>query len=172
MERDDLDIVVIRHSGSVRADAHLFDPMPGGSGLLEQLCQEFPAVVAATREVADGCPGVCAQSCIDCFQTFRNAFFHRYLDRHKVVDRLDRWGAALTFVHDIPPRMPAGATDAEQRPSGNHEARLRDMLQRAGFPEAEWQRTLDLGPPLGTTRATRAGPRPSRRASVQAFRGA
>ena len=35
------------------ASAMLFDPMPGGSGLLEQLCSRFAAVVAATGEVCE-----------------------------------------------------------------------------------------------------------------------
>jgi hypothetical protein len=152
MQRGDLDIVVIRHAGSARADAHLFDPMPGGSGLLDQLCKEFPAVMEAARAIAAGCPAVCAQSCIDCFQTFRNAFFHRYLDRHKVVERIDRWGAALTFTHDIPSRMPAVPADAGHRASGDYEARLGRMLKRAGFPDPEWSKTIYLGRPLGSTR--------------------
>ncbi len=32
------------------------------------------------------------------------------------------------------------------------EARLRTLLARAGFPEPAWQRGIDLGRPLGTTR--------------------
>ena len=31
------------------------------------------------REVAGACPGRCESSCIDCLQSFRNAY-HRYLD--------------------------------------------------------------------------------------------
>jgi hypothetical protein len=152
MQRGDLDVVVIRQPGSPRADAHLFDPMPGGSGLLDQICQRFAEVVDAARVIAADCPALCAQSCVDCLQTFRNAFFHRYLDRHKVVERIDRWGRTLTPAHEIPPRMPHGSADRDHQPAGNAEQRLRAMLERAGFPAPEWQKTIDLGRPLGTTR--------------------
>ena len=57
--------------------------MPGGSGLLEQLCARFGEVVTAALKVVETCPSVCERSCIDCLQTFRNAFYHRYLDRQR-----------------------------------------------------------------------------------------
>lgn len=66
MERDDLDLVVIRQPGSPRADALLFDPMPGGSGLLEQIRGNFGMVADSARAVAHDCTAVCAESCVDC----------------------------------------------------------------------------------------------------------
>lgn len=36
-------------------------------------------------------------------------------------------------------------------PVNDAEATLRGMLQRAGFPEGEWHREIQLGKPLGST---------------------
>ena len=80
MHLDDLPVLVIGHVDRDDVDALLWDPMPGGSGLLDQLCERFPEVVQVAREVAGACPGRCESSCIDCLQSFRNAYYHRYLD--------------------------------------------------------------------------------------------
>ena len=52
-----LQILVIGHVDRDDVDALLWDPMPGGSGLLDQLCERFAEVVEAAREVASACPG-------------------------------------------------------------------------------------------------------------------
>ena len=64
MHLDDLQILVIGHVGRDDVDALLWDPMPGGSGLLDQICERFGEIVQAAREVADNCPAVCGSSCI------------------------------------------------------------------------------------------------------------
>ena len=74
MHMDDLQILVIGHVGRDDVDAVLWDPMPGGSGLLDQLCERFAEIVSAALEVVENCPAVCGSSCIDCLQTFRNAY--------------------------------------------------------------------------------------------------
>jgi len=151
MERDDLEVLVIGRPGSTEVDALLYDPMPGGSGLLEQLCARFKEVVASALSASAGCPSQCARGCIDCLWTFRNAFFHAHLDRILVVDRIRIWGDALAFEHDIPPKLPAPGPRTKDMPVDEAEARLRGMLQRAGFAEPEWHRTIPLGRPLGST---------------------
>ena len=96
MHMDDLQILVIGHVDRGEVDALLWDPMPGGSGLLDQLCERFGEVVQVAREVAGACPGLCESSCIDCLQTFRNAYYHRHLDRAAARERLDEWGPQLS----------------------------------------------------------------------------
>ena len=81
MHMDDLQILVLGHVEREEVDAVLWDPMPGGSGLLDQLCERFGEIVQAAHEVVDNCPAVCGSSCIDCLQTFRNAYYHKFLDR-------------------------------------------------------------------------------------------
>jgi hypothetical protein len=149
MELEDLQVLTLGRAGTDEVDVLLYDPMPGGSGLLEQMMTRWPEVVAAARAIVEGCPSGCATACVDCLYTFRNAFYHQHLNRHTAAERLRAWGDSLSFSHDIPPRLPTADTGA---PTVNEaEATLRALLERAGFPPAIGQRTIDLGRPLGST---------------------
>jgi len=151
MDREDLEVLVIRQPGAPTADAMLYDPMPGGSGLLEQLCARFGEVASAAKQVVDQCPSACERSCVDCLQTFRNGFYHRYLDRHTGAARLAEWGAALAPEHAIPARYPNVAPGREDMPVNRAEALLRHLLGRAAMPEPEWHKQIALGKPLNST---------------------
>ena len=152
MEREDLQVLVIGRVGEDAVDALLYDPMPGGSGLLEQACGRWPEVVTAALTVLDGCPSLCERSCIDCLQTFRNAFFHRHLNRHVAAERLRDWGSGVEVAHVIPARLPASAPKDAEIPVNAAERRLRELLDRAHLPAGQWQHPIDLGLPLGSTR--------------------
>ncbi len=151
MDREDLEVLVVRQAGSTRADALLYDPMPGGSGLLEQLCARFPEVVAAASCLLGDCASACERSCVDCLQTFRNAFYHRYLSRHLFIDKAGAWGTELRAEHAIPPVLPNAPPGQDELPVNDVEMALRTMLLRAGFPEPEWHKEIELGRPLGRT---------------------
>jgi hypothetical protein len=151
MEREDLEVLVIARAGSEEVDALLYDPMPGGSGLLDQLCERFKEVMAAALEITDGCPSGCARGCIDCLFTFRNAFFHKHLNRRVAADRFKAWEDVLLVQHDIPPKLPTEAPRAGQGPVNPKETALRAMLQRAGFPEPKWGHEIPVGLPIGST---------------------
>jgi len=151
MDMEDLQVTTIGHPDRDECDALLYDPMPGGSGLLEQLCANFPAAVALARSMAGECPGLCASSCIDCFQTYRNAAYHKHLDRHTLLDRLTDWGEELVFEHDIPARQPSAKPTSEEQPVNEVERKLRRMLEAAGFPDGKWQETMPLPQPLVST---------------------
>ena len=151
METEDLEILVIGHPGTEHVDALLYDPMPGGSGLLEQICARFPEVWSAAVELVENCPSDCARACMDCLLRFRNTFFHAYLDRHTAVGRLREWGDQLQFEHDIPAKQPREAAPPQEQPTNPPEQILQSMLQAAGFPEPVWQRQLSLGGRVGNT---------------------
>ena len=98
MHMEDLQILVIGHVDRDEVDALLWDPMPGGSGLLDQICERFEEIVAVAREVVEDCPSACETSCIDCLQTFRNGYYHKHLDRKVAQERLAAWGSRLVAV--------------------------------------------------------------------------
>jgi len=151
MELEDLQILTLGHSGSERVDVLLYDPMPGGSGLLEQLLAKWPTVVAAALSVVNDCKSRCQTACIDCLFNFRNAYYHRHLNRHTALKKLLEWGDILTQSHAIPANLPKAENDDDHRPVNQAEARLQTMLRRAGFPDPICQQAIDLGRPLGTT---------------------
>ena len=151
MEREDLEILVVARPGEDVVDGFLYDPMPGGSGLLDQACERWADVVAAAIRIAAECPAACARACVDCLQTFRNAFQHEFLDRQLAIRRLREWGSELRLASEIPQRLPAEAPRGDHQPAVPSEERLRGILQRAGLPEFQWQRGVSLGQPLGST---------------------
>ena len=157
MHLDDLQILVIGHVERAGVDALLWDPMPGGSGLLDHLCERFGEVAQAAREVDDDCPSVCASSCIDCLRTFRNAYYHRYLDRTAARGRLDERGRLLAPGHETPPCQPATATAAprtEAMPVNDAERKLRHLLLATGFAEGICGEQIRLGRAFGAATTT------------------
>ncbi len=151
MHLDDLQILVIGHVDRDDVDALLWDPMPGGSGLLDQLCERFEEVVETAREVAGACPGRCESSCVDCLETFRNAYYHRHLDRGTAHERLDEWGRQLAVDHEIPRQQPDAPPGDQDAPVNDAENKLRHLLLAAGFGEGVRGEQVRLGGTLGTT---------------------
>lgn len=151
MDLEDLQIVALPKPGSEKLDVLLYDPMPGGSGLLDQMCERFKEVVAAAVAALAGCESRCERACIDCLQTFRNAFYHPSLNRHVSLKLMETHGTELVFEHDIPPKMPAAEPKAGAAPTNATEEMFRTLLKAAGFPEPQWQNQIQLGKPLGTT---------------------
>jgi SOS-response transcriptional repressor LexA len=151
MHLDDLQILVIGHVDREEVDALLWDPMPGGSGLLDQICQRFEEITAVAREVVEHCPAACEKSCIDCLQTFRNGYYHKYLDRKIAQERLAAWGTALTKDHKIPARQPSKPPGEGSHPVNEAERRLRHLLLAAGFEEGIRGQQIHLDRAIGTT---------------------
>ena len=149
MEVEDLQILCIGHSGEERVDVLLYDPMPGGSGLLEQILERWNQVVSVALSLLQGCPSQCERSCIDCLQHFRNASYHRHLDRHTAIERLQEWGDTLVHSHEIPSRLP-DSQDGKSTVNLNEET-FKALLDGAGFTGYRTQEPLNLGRPLGTT---------------------
>lgn len=150
MHLDDLQILVVGQVDRPQVNALLWDPMPGGSGLLDQLVERFEEVVQAAEAVVDGCASGCDHSCIDCLQTFRNGYYHKHLDRKTALECLRQWGRELSSSHPIPAATPAGKEPTAQ-PVNEAERRLRRLLTAAGFAEGIRGEQIDLGAGLGTT---------------------
>ncbi len=151
MQSDDLQVLVIGHVYRDEVDGLLWDPMPGGSGLLDQVVQRFGEVLAAARDLVEKCPGACETSCIDCLQTFRNGYYHKHLDRRRALECLEAWGRELALSHEIPPRHPDSAAPEVGRSANDGERRLRELLVAAGFEAGIREEQLHLDRAIGTT---------------------
>lgn len=149
MEVDDLQLLAMGRAGLERIDVLLYDPMPGGSGLLQQVVARWSEVVEAARGIASGCASQCERACIDCLFLFRNAYYHRYLNRHTVLAALDSWGSSLQFTHPISAQLP----NARERDRTVNQGALilARMFERAGFGTFVEEHRIDLGLPLKRT---------------------
>jgi len=148
MEIEDLQILALGHVGEDRCDVLLYDPMPGGSGLLEHLAKRWEEVREAALELLTQCPSACETSCIDCLQTYRNRFYHEYLDRKIAAEVLQAGSGPLVEKHPIPEHLRrVGGTG----PQTHIELRFRRFLTAAGLPEPICQKRIDLGAGYGGT---------------------
>lgn len=143
MHAEDLQILVTGYIDRDEVAGHLWDPMPGGSGLLMQIRDNFKQIVAVAHELLTGCASACVGSCNDCLQTFRNAFYHKYLNRQEALGLLEAWGSVLSESHPIPPRLPTHAPDGlDDQPVNNAETRLKHLLTNAGFNAGAFQQQI------------------------------
>ncbi len=142
MEISDLQVQVLGKPGSDNFDAILYDPMPGGSGLLEQLLEHWSAVVKHTLALVDDCPSACESSCIDCLQNFRNSFYHEYLNRHVAHAQITAWGDGVRLSHEIPAVLPDDTLT--KKPGNPPEQQLVAMLNAAGLSSFETEKPIEL----------------------------
>ena len=149
MEIEDLQILCIPHLDRDTVDAILYDPMPGGSGLLEQMVERWTEVLDAAKVLLQ-CVSACQTACLDCMLHFRNAHFHRHLDRQKALAYYADRGPMETG-QPIPPAQPASLKADAAQPAHAPEFRLRELLVRAGLGEPEAQRSIPIGQPWGRT---------------------
>ena len=143
MEVEDLQILALGHAGEDRVDVLLYDPMPGGSGLLEQLVERWEEVREAAIKLVATCGGACERSCVDCLQTYRNRFYHEHLDRHRAAEVLNGSVGPLVEVRPIPESLPKTATTTGQ-PQTVIEQRFKRFLEEAGLPSPLAQKRIDL----------------------------
>jgi ATP-dependent helicase YprA (DUF1998 family)/SOS-response transcriptional repressor LexA len=151
MHMEDLQILVIGHVDRDEVDALLWDPMPGGSGLLDQICRRFDEIATVAREVVEKCPSACETACIDCLQTFGNGYYHKHLNRKKALEKLAAWGSGLTLSHEIPAKQPSREPAEGAHPVNNSERKLRHLLLAAGFEEGSRGVQIRLDRTIGTT---------------------
>jgi ATP-dependent helicase YprA (DUF1998 family) len=158
MHLDDLQVLVIGHVDRDEVDAVLWDPMPGGSGLLDQIREHMAEVVAAAIALAKGCPSACEKACVDCLQTFRNAYYHRHLNRHTAAATLGDCGVTVTELHPIPPQQPTTQNhNPSAMPVNDAETKLKHLIEAAGFTTGQFQQqirfkqSISLGHQIGST---------------------
>ena len=150
MEIEDLHLIALGHSDGSSCDVLLYDPMPGGSGLLEHLAKRWEEVREAALDLLKNCPGACASSCIDCLQTYRNRFYHEHLDRHVAAQIFEGASGPLVEAYPIPEKLPKTQSTTGQSQTFI-ENRFKQFLKEAGLPPPTCQHPIDLGAGYGGT---------------------
>ncbi len=132
MGQYDLQTQVIRHPDDT-VDLVVYDVMPGGSGLLDQILDRWQELIETGLRLLSECPSGCETACYTCLMTYTNQFHHPLLDRNKAGECLAQYDFPLTVEHSIAPVLKeSGST--EGTPSNNPEARLVEILKSYHFP--------------------------------------
>ena len=132
----------IEERGEGAAFALVYDPMPGGSGFLEQLQKSWPTVCQQAREVMQSCD--CEQACYACLLTFWNQRYHALLDRHLASELLERFGQEMQMTGTVPANYHERTTDLKTEESGAEDKFAR-ILNERHFPQPEKQHKVTLG---------------------------
>lgn len=151
MEPEDLQIASIGSASSDAVDILIYDPMLGGSGLIQEILANWSGVCEAALSLVTDCPGACETACIDCLLTYRNQFLHRYLDRTIARDALTIFGSDIEASHEIAPAIAIEQVASAQDPSNSVEQRLISMIQRAGLPDPVVRPRIELPHPFTMT---------------------
>src|SRR5206468_12752639 len=80
MGQEDLQLLLVRKPDD-KLDLLIYDPMPGGSGLLEQMLARWQELIATAKALLAGCVQSCEPACYACLKSFRNQFHHERLNR-------------------------------------------------------------------------------------------
>ena len=138
----DLEVETLRTSEN-REIAVLFDPMPGGSGLLPLLKEHWSEVIEAGREVLNRCD--CDVACYRCLLHFRNQHHHGVLNRHLALNSLTDIDGGFHAEHRIPPTF-VQETDQSGFRESQGEDLFAELLRRKSFtPPEEAQYRVELG---------------------------
>lgn len=151
MELEDLQLLLLSNQHNDNWDILIYDPMPGGSGLLDQIIEKWSEIIGEALVIASNCPSKCDSTCIDCLNNFRNVSYQIYLDRNIAFKILSENEDKIIFSHDIPSEVSELSLPIQNQTANNSEQKLLKMLISAGFPEPEQQKNMSLGRPLGST---------------------
>jgi len=145
MGPDDLQLLIIQKPDG-KQDLLIYDPMPGGSGLLEQMLARWQELIAMSKELLAGCAQACETACYSCLKTFRNQFHHELLNRHTALELIDTLNHAPQDYREIVAVFEEERPE-EGSPSNSPEARLLRLLHEHHFPAGECRKriTTSLG---------------------------
>jgi len=147
MGPDDLQLLIVQKADESH-DLLIYDPMPGGSGLLEQMLARWQELISTAKSVLAGCTQDCQTACYSCLKTFRNQFYHEMLNRHDAATLVEVFDHAPSAYRDITPVFEEETTTGGA-PSNNPEARLLRLLHEHHFPPGDCRKriTTSIGSP-------------------------
>lgn len=149
MDLDDLQYIIYPISEN-EFTTFVYDPMPGGSGILQQIIEQWNNVIKTAIKTLSHCEGKCSESCYNCMRTYRNVFIHGKLDRYLAIDLLESWIGDLSFDSEIPANVELVFNNSSNG-TNNGEKALFEILNKEGFPTFEEQKEIKIGAPYNRT---------------------
>lgn len=126
----DLEVLTLKQ-GDDRDIGVIFDPMPGGSGLLPLLREHWGEIIDAAAEALRGCD--CQAACYRCLLNFRNQQHHGSLNRHVALNALGDIRGSFKAEHVIPPTFTDQPLDPDDADSTAEEW-FTTLLKSKNFP--------------------------------------
>ncbi len=149
MGPNDLQLLIVEKPDD-KHDLLIYDPMPGGSGLLDQMLVRWQELIASAKELLAGCVQECETACYACLKTFRNQFYHTLLNRHDGLALMEKLNHAPEAYRDIVPvfeeERPGTGT-----PSNPPEANLVGLLREHHFPDGHCRKRIMTSIGIATT---------------------
>ncbi|MDF0682713.1 MAG: DUF1998 domain-containing protein, partial [Candidatus Nitrosocosmicus sp.] len=109
----------------------LYDPTPGGSGLLPQILQYWISIVENGIKVHGSC--ICKQSCYSCMRNYSNQPYHDLLDRHRTVQLLAKVCTNVQESFGIPIAVTRRQSE-DWKTDSDAELDLLSILEKHAFP--------------------------------------
>ncbi len=142
MDENDLQLMLLPQEDE-SYHVGIYDPMPGGSGLLEKMIARWEELIQAAINVLSQCPSGCEKACYTCMKTYRNQFYHTILNRHLACDLLEEWMNRPEKSTTIEPEYDLH----EQQggfPGNPSEEQLKHALEQNHFPAGEFRPRITL----------------------------
>jgi len=148
MGPDDLQLLLVRKPDD-KLDLLVYDPMPGGSGLLEQMLERWQELILTAKSMLAGCAQNCEAACYSCLKTFRNQFHHEHLNRHEALELMGDLDHLPEAHRKVEPAFEE-EQPGEGSPSNSNEARLVRLLQDHQFPSGACRKRVMTSAGLAT----------------------
>jgi len=139
MGENDLGILQIANPDNT-FDFLLYDPMPGGSGLLDQILLLWTQIIE-TAFVVLGCREKCERVCYSCLLTYRNQYYHPILDRHiaaKLISELNQNPESYMNLEAVIDE----SGEIEGTPANSPESRMVNMFNEVGLPMGKLRQSV------------------------------
>lgn len=99
MHEGDID-GVIEYKPNNKFRIIFYDPMPGGSGFLEQFLENYKKIAAGADKILNSCN--CEDACYKCLLHFRNQQYHKMLNRAEAIELVKSFIVSPEFKNVIP----------------------------------------------------------------------
>ena len=134
MEQGDIEGFLTMDVGTEKYSVVLYDPIPGGSGFLEEIERNWKHIMKYSEKILKNC--TCEKSCYKCMRNFGNQIHHDILNRHIAGSLISEIASEPVKQTDIPPvhvSRPAavGTTDSTA------EEKFLHILQKFKYPQPD-----------------------------------
>ena len=141
IERTDLSFITYSELPT-QSRGFLFDPMKGGSGIINQLLSDWNSIIKKAINYLENCQNDCEQACYGCLKTYWNERNHDILNRHIALNLLKELRGNFEQQEEIPEIIEEEIGTGDSTIST--EARFNQYLKERGFHQFHQQVEVEV----------------------------